>query len=150
MAKLVSTGFILGQQVPHSPSQKFCTETFSNLGEFIYEAGILVRRFPLTLSGDDSQSCAIHSFQKFHSMGNFSHKFFTKPCSHGFVVESAHPWKGVLSALHLIVVTWENRGSILLRKALEIHITCICPHAVSEQRLHREGLVWCQCTQWYT
>lgn len=58
--------------VPHSPSQKFCTETFSNLGEFIYEAGILVRLFPLTLSGDDSQPCAIHSFQKFHSMGNFS------------------------------------------------------------------------------
>lgn len=71
-----------------------CAETSSNPGEFIYEIGILVRLFPLTLSGVNSQPCALtHSFPKFHRMGKRSNEG-SWPSSAGAGLEASRPSKG--------------------------------------------------------
>lgn len=130
--------------------KELCAETSSNPGEFIYEIGILVRSFPLTRSGVKSQPWArTHSFPKFHRMGNCSNEG-SWLSSAGAGLGASHPSKGLPSAPHLTVWTWENKGSVLLhhvfkapgnpRNVLGLHL----PHAASEQRLCSVG--WCSAS----
>lgn len=127
-----------------------CAETSSNPGEFIYEIGILVRLFPLTLSGVNSPPCALtHSFPKFHRMGKRPNEG-SWPSSAGAGLGASHPSKGLPPAPHLIVWTWGNKGSVWLhhvfkapgnpQNVLGPHL----PHAVSEQRLCSVG--WCSAS----